>query len=185
MTTFVDIANRALQVVGTRTTVTGPELDNNTTNEAIQINIAKDNVRRRLLRMAPWDCAMKTMNLAYITSMPGTPENGSASFTRWVPGLPTPPWLYEYQYPVDCLLMCWIIPVAQVSNDFIIPISPVAVSFGPAAVMSGAPIKYAVQTDTFRPATTVSIDAPGTGYVVDEIITLALGPTDQIGRAHV
>lgn len=77
MTTFTDIANRALQVPGTRTTVTALELANNSTNEAIQINLAYNAVRKRLIRMAPWNCVLKTANLVYITSLPGTPENSA------------------------------------------------------------------------------------------------------------
>src|SRR5271165_2983206 len=110
MTTATDIVNRALQTPGTRTTVTDAELAANSTNEAIQANLKLDEVRRTLLRMAPWNMAMKTVNLVYITSMPGTPENTSAATTLWQPGQPAPPWCYEYQYPVDCLRACWIIP---------------------------------------------------------------------------
>ena len=96
MTTPTDIANRALQVIGTRTTVTDAELANNSTNEAIQINLAYDTVRKRLIRMAPWNCVLRTANLVYITSLPGTPENTSTSQVGqpWVPGLPSPPWTY-------------------------------------------------------------------------------------------
>ena len=39
MTDNVDIVNRALQVIGTRTTVTAAELANQTSNEAIQANL--------------------------------------------------------------------------------------------------------------------------------------------------
>ena len=45
MTTPTDIANRALQVIGTRTTVTGWRACEQPTNEAIQINLAYDTVR--------------------------------------------------------------------------------------------------------------------------------------------
>lgn len=110
MTTNTVIVNRALQTIGTRTTVTDAELANNTTNEAIQANLILTNMRDDLLRMAPWDCAMKTANLVYITSQPGTPENTSPATQLWQPGQPSPPWAYEYQYPEDCLRACFIIP---------------------------------------------------------------------------
>src|SRR5215471_18717084 len=103
MPQLVDLVNRSLQTLGTRTTVTSTELANNSSNEAIQANIAYDNVRQALLRMAPWDCAFNTETLTLITSTQGTPENTSPATQLWAKGLPAPPWAYEYQYPADCL----------------------------------------------------------------------------------
>ena len=77
MTNLVDIGNRALQAIGTRTTMTAAEFANQTSNEAIQLNLIMTSTRRALLRMAPWGCGTKTANLAYITSIPGSPENPS------------------------------------------------------------------------------------------------------------
>ena len=106
------IVNLALQKMGTRTTVTAAELATNSTNEAIQANIAISQTRDELLRLAPWDCASGMIDLQYITSMPGTPENQSTpvSQLQWTPGLPLPPSSYEYQYPEDCLRALSIIP---------------------------------------------------------------------------
>ena len=170
MTTPTDIANRALQVIGTRTTVTDAELANNSTNEAIQINLVYDVIRRRLIRMAPWNCVLKTANLVYITSLPGTPENTSTtqSGQPWLPGLPSPPWTYEYQYPVDCIYAAWIPPMSQVGFGVGIP--------------AGPPVKFAVQTDTFRPVTAATVVSGGTGYAVGDIITL---PGTQQGSAPI
>src|ERR1700742_614242 len=113
MTSVTDVCNRMLQRLGTRTTVTDAELSGNGSNEAIQFNLMYEELRDDLLRMAPWNCAMKTANAVYITSQPGTPENPSPSTTLWQPGQPAPPWAYEYQYPVDCLQPRWIIPSTQ------------------------------------------------------------------------
>src|SRR5882724_688049 len=113
MTSVTDICNRMLQKLGTRTTVTDVEIANNTTNEAIQFNLMYTEARDTLLRKAPWNCAMRTANLVYITSQTGTPENQSAATNLWQPGQPAPPWAYEYQYPVDCLEPRWIIPSTQ------------------------------------------------------------------------
>ena len=77
MTSTVDIVNRALQTFGALTTVTSAQLAANSTNEAIQANLIMNNLRDDLLRLAPWDCALKTANLVYISSLPGTPENQS------------------------------------------------------------------------------------------------------------
>lgn len=176
MTTITDIVNRALQVPGTRSTVTDVELAGNLTNEAIQANLAIDNIRRRLLRMAPWDCALKTANLVYITSACGTPENTSAPSTLWARGIPSPPWAYEYQYPVDCVRACWIIPATQTGYAGGIPVTT-AVTGGAPSFWAGPPVKFKVQADTFRPVTGIAVVNAGSGHAAGDIITLPYGPT--------
>jgi hypothetical protein len=174
MTSVTDICNRSLQTFGTRTTVTDAEIAGNTTNEAIQFNLCYANMRDDLLRMAPWDCALRTRNLTYISSVPGTPENTSPATTLWTPGQPAPPWAYEYQYPVDCLRAVMIIPANQTGYSGGIPITT-AVTGGAAAFWQGPPIKFKVQTDLFYPVTAAAVVAGGTGYVVGDIITLPIG----------
>lgn len=180
MTTVTDICNRALQVIGTRTTVTDAELTNETSNEAKQFNLIYNNYRDDLLRMAPWNCARKIANLTYITSVPGTPENTSPATNLWQPGQPAPPWAYEYQYPVDCLRPVMIIP--STNTGFATPGVPIttAVTGGAAAFWLGGPIRYDVQTDTFRPVTAAAVVAGGTGYAVGDIITLPGTPQGDV-----
>lgn len=175
MTSVTDVCNRMLQRIGTRTTVTDAEIANNTSNEAIQFNLMYTEHRDTLLRMAPWDCAMKTANLVYITSSPGTPENTSAATTLWAPGQPAPPWSYEYQYPVDCLSARWIIPSTQTGFSGGIPITT-AVTGGASSYWWGQPIKFKVQTDQFYPVTAAAVVSGGTGFNVGDTITLPLGP---------
>lgn len=177
MTTNTDIVNRALQFIGTRTTVTDAELAASSTNEAIQANLVLTQLRDDLLRMAPWDCAMKTKNLVYISSTPGTPENTSAATQLWTPGQPAPPWAYEYQYPVDCLRACWMIPGTQTGFTGV-PITT-AVTGGTPAFWTGQPVKFKVQIDHFYPVTAAAVVAGGTGYAVGDDITLAIGPTSS------
>lgn len=174
MTTKTDIVNRALQVIGTRTTVTDAELAGNTTNEAIQANLIYDNIRKRLLRMAPWACGLKTDNLVYVSSVPGTPENTSAPTNLWQRGQPTPPWAYEYQYPVDCLRACWIIPTTQTGYAGGVPITT-AVTGGAPSFWQGPPVKFAVMNDSFYPVTAAAIASAGLGYAAGDVITLAAG----------
>ena len=178
MTSVTDICNRALQGIGTRTTVTDAELAANSTNEAIQFNLSYANNRNDLIRMAPWNATTKTANLTYITSIPGTPENSSAATTLWEPGQPAPPWAYEYQYPVDCLRACLIIPANQTGFSGGVPITT-AVTGGAAAFWRGPPIKFKVAIDTFRPVTAATVVAGGTGYAVGDVITLPIGPTSD------
>lgn len=127
--------------------------------------------------MAPWDCALNTNNLQLITSTPGTPENTSAATLLWEKGQPPPPWAYEYAYPADCLRACWIIPATQTGFTGV-PITT-AVTGGTPAFWSGAPIRYKVQIDQFYPVTAAAVVAGGAGYAVGDLITLAIGPTDQ------
>lgn len=173
MTTRTDIVNRALQLLGTRTNVTDAELAANSTNEAKQANLIMDNLRDDLLRMAPWNCALKTAPLTYITSLPGTPENQSAGTDQWQRGQPSPPWVYEYQYPVDCLRACWIIPTWNTGYGGT-PIFPTVTGYTASVV--GPPIRFKVQTDEFYPVIDADVVAGGTGYAVGDIITLAETP---------
>jgi len=175
MTDNVDIVNRALQVIGTRTTVTAAELANQTSNEAIQANLILTQYRDQLLRMAPWDCALNYANLTYITSVPGTPENTSPVTTLWQKGQPAPPYAYEYQYPVDCLRACFIIPANQTGYAGI-PITT-AVTGGASAFWNGQPVKFKVAIDQFYPVTAAAVVSGGTGHAVGDIITLPIGPT--------
>lgn len=176
MTSVTDICNRACQVIGTRTDVTDAELLANGSNEAKQFNLCYENLRDDLLRMAPWDCGLKTANLTYITSQPGTPENTSAATTLWQPGQPAPPWAYEYQYPVDCLRAVRIIPANQTGFSGGVPLTT-AVTGGASAWCLGPPVVFKVQTDEFYPVTAAAVSAGGTGYAVGDIITLPYGPT--------
>jgi hypothetical protein len=174
MTSVTDVCNRSLQKIGTRTTVTDAEIAGNLSNESIQFNLCYAEVRDKLLRMAPWDSGLKTANLVYITSVPGTPENTSAATNLWEPGIPSPPWAYEYQYPVDCLRMCWLIPANQTGYASGVPITT-AVTGGASTLWTGKPIKYKVQNDQFLPVVAAAVANGGVGYAVGDIITAPIG----------
>lgn len=169
MTDNTSLINLALQAIGTRTTITAAELAANSTNEAIQANLTFENTRDGLFRMAPWNCSMKTANLTYITSAPGTPENTSAATNLWRAGQPRPPWAYEYQYPVGCLRPCWLIPASQTGFTGT-PITT-AVTGGAANTWLGGPIVYKVGTDQFLMITTASVVTAGSGYAIGDVIT--------------
>lgn len=173
MTTVTDIANRALIQVGIQKRISSVNQDS---TEAQLIAAVYENVRDDLTRMAPWNCALRTANLIYITSVPGTPENTSAATTLWQPGQPSPPWAYEYQYPNDCLRDCWIIPATQSGTAGSIPITA-AVTGGAATTWRGPPIRHKVQTDKFCAVTAAAVVAGGAGYVFGDFITLASGLT--------
>lgn len=171
MTDNTSLVNLALQSFGNRTTITAAQLLAGSNNEAKQANLTFENTRDSLLRLAPWDCAMKTANLTYITSVPGTPENTSPATNLWQPGQPRPPWAYEYQYPVDCLKACWIIPATQTGYAGGVPITT-AVTGGAPTTWLGGPIGFKVGIDNFWTVSTVAIITPGSGYVANDIVTL-------------
>ena len=173
MTQPVDIVNRSLQAIGTRTTVTAGELAAQSSNEAIQANILLETTRDSLLRMAPWDCCTTAGNLSLITALPGTPENQSPTVAAWAPGLPIPPWAYEYQYPADCLRALYIVSQFQTGLGGV-PITTAVTGF--TVNRGGPPIKFKVGVDAFYPALSATVVSGGAGYLVNDIITLATGP---------
>jgi hypothetical protein len=173
MTTSVDIVNRALLHLGLTKKISAFTQDS---IEAAAANMVYDNVRRRLLRMAPWDCAMNTENLTYITSVVGTPENTSPAPQLWGSGQPSPPWAYEYQYPVDCLRACWVIPATQTGYAGGVPITT-AVTGGAPSFWCGPPVKFKVQTDQFYAVTAAAVVSGGVSHVAGDVITLPYGPT--------
>jgi hypothetical protein len=179
------MVNRALQAFGSRTTVTAAQLANNGSNEAIQANIIYDPFRRRLLRMAPWNCSFQSFSLNYITSVPGTPENTSPAPAVWTKSTgapafqPAPPWAYEYQYPIDCLRMAYLTPQTATGFASGIPITT-AVTGGAPTFWQGPPVKFSVAIDQFFPVTAAAVVAGGSGYVVGDYITLAQAPAGSV-----
>ena len=90
-----DIVNRALQLIGTRTTVTAGELAGGTTNEAIQANIALPPIEAWAFGLANWNFARSTQSITAVKGPPGISPG------PWSTGEPPPPWLYEYVLPSD------------------------------------------------------------------------------------
>ena len=184
MTDQIAIYNRALGSFGARTTVGSGEVIAPQSNEAIYYNLIYQPYLRRLQRMAPWACCFNTAQLQYITSVYGTPENPLAQATTtingqqvsiWAKGQPSPPWAYEYQYPVDCIRACWITPQTATGFASGIPITT-AVTGGAPSFWQGPPVKFTVGVDQFFPITAAAVSAGGSGYAVGDFITLALEP---------
>lgn len=173
MTTNLDIGNRALQAMGSRTNMTLAEFNGQTSNEAIQCQLIMFKLRDELNRMAPWDCVTKWGSLTYITTIPGNPENPQAGAPLWQPGQPPVPWSYEYQYPVDCLRARMIIPQYTTQAGGV-PIYPAGTVTGAGqAGWTGPALKFKVATDSFFGVTGAVPSAGGAGYAIGDIITLA------------
>lgn len=139
----VDIANRALSAIGTRSTIASLT---EVSNEARQCNLLIEPLRQELIRMAPWNMATNYNTLAVICSAPGTPENPSAGSSVWAKGIPPPPWAYEYAYPADCLRPLWIVPQFSTGFSSGVPITT-AVTGGAPQFWNGPPVVFKVAID--------------------------------------
>lgn len=143
MTSQVDVANRALSAMGSRSQI-GSLTENS--NEARQCNLLLTSLRDELLRLAPWNCATNFNNLALICSAPGTPENPGVGQNVWEKGIPAPPWAYEYAYPSDCLRPLWIVPQFATGFSSGVPITT-AVTGGAPQFWQGPPVRFKVAID--------------------------------------
>lgn len=149
MTSPTDIANRALASIGNRSQIAA--LTENSPG-ARAANLWIDSLRREILRMAPWNCAKNTNQLALLCAAPGTPENPAVGTLQWQKGQPTPPWSYEYIYPSDCIRPLWIIPQFTTGFSGGIPITT-AVTGGAPSFWQGPPVRFAVGIDQVDPVT--------------------------------
>lgn len=143
MVSQVDIANRALSAVGTRSQIASLTEQS---NEAICANKWIDTTRRQILRMAPWNSGKNFNSLTLICAAAGTPENPTTGTAQWQKGQPPPPWAYEYAYPSDCIKPVFVVP--QFTTGFAggIPITT-AVTGGAPSFWQGPPVKFAVGVD--------------------------------------
>ncbi len=103
------ICNRALASIGTRSSIASLTEQS---NEAEQCNLIYTATRDEVLQMAFWNFAAKTDYLALLKSAPGTPSNPTGSIA-WSTAFPSPPWLYEYGYPSDCIQVRFLVPQIQ------------------------------------------------------------------------
>jgi hypothetical protein len=143
MPTDVDVANRSLSAISTRSTIAS--LTENS-NEARQAQLLIYPVRDEVLRMANWNCATTFQNLALVCAAPGTPENPSAGMVQWEKGIPPPPWAYEYLYPSDCLRPLYIVPQFSTGFNAGVPITT-AVTGGAPSFWNGPVVRYRVAVD--------------------------------------
>lgn len=161
MTTSTDMTNRALGAIASRATVANLELEQSA--EAKQARLFYNPTRDALLRAAHWNFARKTAYLTLLKSAPGTPENPTGG--AWNPAtMPAPPWLYEYAYPSDCVLMRYVSPPPPTAGDTTPPIfSSAAVGPIPMLAPRTSPFIVASGTDvTSNPINVVLTNAQTT-----------------------
>src|SRR5215467_6371354 len=145
----VDVVNRALSAIGTRSTIASLT---EVSNEAIQANLHLHSTRDELLRIAPWNCAMNYVSMSLISAAPGTPENPTVGTPTWVKGIPPPPWVYEYAYPSDCLRALYIVPQFPTGFASGVPVTT-ALTGGAPSFWNGPPVRFKVAIDQINTGT--------------------------------
>lgn len=97
MTSEVDLCNRALATIGTRSTISSIQPSDGS-NEANQCALLYYPVRDALLRSAHWDFARRQVSLSQLKAASDT--NSTCPV----------PWQFEYAYPSDCLKCRFLLP---------------------------------------------------------------------------
>jgi len=141
--TDIDVANQALAMISARNQITSMEQNN---VEAKNVKLFYKKIRNQVMSMAWWNFARKTAALELFKAAPGTPENPDA-VGPWTDANPPPPWLYEYRYPVDCLLFRYVTfkPNAQPSLTSTTPLTSAIMSSD--SWWPGPPQKFIVAND--------------------------------------
>lgn len=144
MTTRTDIANRALAAIAAKATIANLDLENST--EAKQARLLYDTTRDAMLRGAHWNFAKRTMPLSLLKAAAGTPENPTGG--AWNPAtMPAPPWLYEYGYPSDCVLLRSVMSPPSNHQDITPPLFSTPLS-GPVPNLPSRPAPFSVASST-------------------------------------
>ncbi len=103
MPSQLDVCNRALSILGTRSTIASMT---EASDEALQCSIHYVPVLQGLLRIHLWSFAWKQAPLGLLLAAGGTPEN-----PNYVGNNPPQPWAYEYAWPNDCVRVRGIYPL--------------------------------------------------------------------------
>jgi hypothetical protein len=124
---LVQIANMALDVIGTRSSI---QSLSEGSNEANAISRHVDNAIDAMLRACHWNFARKQVPLTLLQDA----TNG---------GTVQAPFLYEYAYPSDCVLMRQIMPMIQTQQ-----LEPSIGTGATAGVVAyGQPVRFITGTD--------------------------------------
>lgn len=145
MTTRTDIANRALQAIAAKATISNFDKDNST--EAAAVRLIYEATRDAMLRGAHWNFARRMAYLDLLKSAPGT-ETNTSSAIAWLPAtMPAPPWLFEYGYPSAALQMRFVAPPPYVNSGLTQPLFSVPLE-GSGLPFSFNAGRFIVATDT-------------------------------------
>lgn len=107
MASDVELCNRALAEIGTRSTISSLTEQS---NEAQNCALIYDPMRRATLRAAHWSFAREQVSLSLL----GQSSDGSSPF----------PFLYKYAYPSQGLALRYLIPPAPDGGTWTVPLAP-------------------------------------------------------------
>lgn len=124
MTSQVEIANMALDLIGTRSTIAS--LTENSV-EAAAVSRHWSNALDCVLRACHWNFARKQISLTLL-------KDGTQGQS-----VPTP-WLYEYAYPTDCVLLRYLMPLIQTSPTTVVGTASPMTAYGP-------PVPFVLSSD--------------------------------------
>lgn len=120
------IANLALSGIGTRSSIASL---NENSAEARTCRLHYELARDDLLRAAHWNFARRQVALALLRDATKSPPD------------PVPqPWLYEYAYPQDCVLMRYLMPLF-LSTPGVVPGTVSTPNF------TGPPVRFILSSD--------------------------------------
>jgi hypothetical protein len=145
MTSPVDITNRALQAIGTRSTIAAMDEGSNESNNA---SLCYATTRQELIRSAPWNFATATATLALLKSAPGTLETPLWPASGvWSTAYPPPGWSYEYAYPADCLRARKVVANYPGSQGVAVSIFPTGLAAAAMPLWDLPGVRFQVTTD--------------------------------------
>lgn len=127
MSSQVEIANLALSVIGTRSTISSLS---ESSAEARQVSLQYSPALDALLAAAFWNFARRQVSLTLL-------KDGTLSPPDDVPL----PWTYEYAYPDDCVTARYILPLFQTSSTGL-PGTPASQPLN-----TGQPVRFLISSD--------------------------------------
>lgn len=142
MTSQVDICNRALFAIASRSSISSINPSDGST-EANACALLFQPTYEMLARAAYWNVFRKQATLSLIQAASGTPENPSGT------SLPAPatPWLYAYAYPPDSLMVRYLLPPYTVTGSGVSPFA--GIGWAQATSMTpNTPFAVAYATDS-------------------------------------
>jgi hypothetical protein len=144
MTSPVDLCNLALDQISGRTDITGINPASPPNNKAAQVAARTYQIQTdAVFRAAHWNSGRVQNPLTLLRAARGTPENPAGTTLP----LPPLPWMYEYAYPPDCLLMRFVVPKPTPQTTAV----PIMTNLGfiqRPLVNTGVPFVPAVDTDS-------------------------------------
>lgn len=139
MTSPVDVVNLALTQMGSRTFVSSINPSDGS-NEGNVASIIYQPKLDALFRAAPWAFARKQV---FLTQLKAAVINGVVSTSP-----PPQPWLFEYEYPSDCIKLRYLLPNAPISG-LQVPLQTASTPlWGNQVYGANAAIKFQIATDT-------------------------------------